>query len=66
MILMWMVARVTEHPLNTIFVSLALWDRHFPGFQAGVVHLRDVVYYLAVTYFALFAATRVLEARRWR
>jgi ABC-2 type transport system permease protein len=66
MVLMWMVARVTEHPLNTIFVSLALWDRHFPGFQAGVVHLRDVIYYLAVTYFALFAATRVLEARRWR
>ena len=30
------------------------------------MHLRDVVYYLAVTYFALFCATRVLEARRWR
>ena len=31
-----------------------------------MIHLRDVVYYLAVTYFALFVATRVLEARRWR
>ena len=30
------------------------------------VELRDVVYYLAVAYVFLFAATRVLEARRWR
>jgi ABC-2 type transport system permease protein len=66
MVLCWMIARVTEHPLNGVFVALALWDRHFPGFMGGIIHLRDVVYYLAVTYFALFLATRVLEARRWR
>jgi ABC-2 type transport system permease protein len=30
-----------------------------------MLNLRDVVYYLAVTYFALFASIRVLEARRW-
>jgi ABC-2 type transport system permease protein len=66
MIIAWLVARVTEHPLSGVFVSLALYHRHFPPFQVGVIHLRDVVYYLAVTYFALFCATRVLEARRWR
>ena len=47
-------------------IALALWGRHFPPFQAGVINLRDVAYYLLVTYFALFAATRVLEARRWQ
>jgi ABC-2 type transport system permease protein len=31
-----------------------------------VINLRDVAYYLLVTYFALFTATRVLEARRWQ
>jgi ABC-2 type transport system permease protein len=62
----WMLARVTERPLQDVFTALALWQRHFTPFQAGQVHLRDVVYYLAVTYLALFAATRVLEARRWR
>lgn len=66
LIIMWLLARVTEHPLNRVFEALALYHRHFPPFQVGVIHLRDVVYYLAVTYFALFAATRVLEARRWR
>ena len=66
LILMWMVARVTEHPLNQIFENLALYHRHFPPFQRGTLHLRDVVYYLALIYFALFCATRVLEARRWR
>jgi ABC-2 type transport system permease protein len=66
MIISWLIARVTERPLNDVFVAVALYHRHFPPFQVGVVHLRDVVYYLAVTYFALFAATRVLEARRWK
>jgi ABC-2 type transport system permease protein len=66
MILAWMIARVTEHPLNRVFEAVALYHRHFPPFQVGIIHLRDVVYYLALIYFALFAATRVLEARRWR
>jgi len=35
-------------------------------FGQGIVHTRDVVYYLVVTYVMLFGATRVLEARRWR
>jgi ABC-2 type transport system permease protein len=66
LIIAWLLARVTEHPINRIFEALALYHRHFPPFQVGIIHLRDVVYYLALTYFALFGATRVLEARRWR
>jgi len=66
MIVIWMLGAVTERPLNDVFLALALWGRHFPPFQAGIIHLRDVVYYLAVTYFALFGSIRVLEARRWR
>ena len=66
LIVVWMVGTVTERPLNDVFFALALWGRHFPPFQAGILNLRDVVYYLAVTYFALFVSIRVLEARRWR
>jgi ABC-2 type transport system permease protein len=62
----WLLARITEQPLSDVFGALALWNQHFQPFQAGVVHVRDVIYYLLVTYVALFAATRVLEARRWR
>lgn len=66
MLVAWILARVTERPFNEFFVSIALFHKHFTPFAKGVIHLRDVVYYFAVIYFALFAATRVLEARRWR
>jgi ABC-2 type transport system permease protein len=66
MVVIWMLGTVTERPLNDVFFALALWGRHFPPFQTGIVHVRDVVYYVAVTYFALFVSIRVLEARRWR
>jgi len=66
MLILWLLAAITERPLNDVFLALALYQRHQVPFQVGVIHLRDVVYYLAVMYFALFAATRVLEARRWR
>ena len=66
MLVAWMLARVTERPLNEIFAAVALYHRHFTPFMAGVVHLRDVVYYIAVSYLFLFLSTRVLEARRWR
>jgi ABC-2 type transport system permease protein len=61
----WMIGRATERPLSDVFAALALWQ-HFQPFESGIVHLKDVVYYGVVTYVALFAATRVLEARRWR
>jgi ABC-2 type transport system permease protein len=66
LVICWLLSRVTERPLTDIFTAMALWQRHFPPFQAGQVHLRDVCYYLALTYLALFGATRVMEARRWR
>jgi ABC-2 type transport system permease protein len=61
-----LLARVTDRPLKDLFMALALYARHFPPFQTGTIHLRDVVYYVAVSYVALFAAIRVMEARRWK
>jgi len=62
----WNLARITERPLNEFFQAIALYHRHFVPFMRGIVHTRDIVYYLMLIYFTLFAATRVLEARRWR
>ncbi len=59
------LARNTERPFSEIFTALAFFP-HFQPFESGLIHLRDVVFYVAVTYIALFSATRVLEARRWR
>lgn len=66
MILLHPLGSLTQRPLDEVLFALGIWHKHFPPFQSGMIHLRDVVYYLAVTYFALFVATRVLEARRWR
>jgi len=66
LVLIWNMARITERPFNDLFQSLAIFQLHQPPFHMGVIHLRDVVYYLALSYFALFASIRVLEARRWK
>jgi len=66
LLLTWQLSRVTEPPFAGLFAALALHNLHFVQFQSGVVHLRDVAYYLLVTWVLLFAATRVVEARRWR
>jgi ABC-2 type transport system permease protein len=66
MILLYPLGSLTERPLSDILLALGIWHRHFPPFQTGMLNLRDVVYYLALTYFALFISIRVLEARRWR
>jgi ABC-2 type transport system permease protein len=66
LVLMWLVARAVEPPLNEFFAALAVHHENFRPFQQGILELRRVVYYLAVTYFFLLAATKTLEARRWR
>lgn len=61
----WLLARVTDRPLTEAITGLA-WYIHFKPFEQGLVHLRHVAYFVLVTWACLFAATRVLEARRWR
>ena len=66
MFLFWPLSFVVDPPLARVFAGLGIHGRHFSDFQAGVLHLRDVVYYLAVVYFFLLLATKTLEARRWQ
>jgi ABC-2 type transport system permease protein len=66
LILLWVVARAVDPPLNRFFSALALHHENFRPFQSGRLELGGVVYYVAMTYFFLLASTKVLEARRWR
>lgn len=59
------LAEIVGPPFGRFFAALTIHGRHWAGFQSGILHLRDVVYYLAMTYFFLFAATKVMEAKRW-
>jgi ABC-2 type transport system permease protein len=61
----WLLTKVTDRPLTEIVTQVAWWS-HFDAFRTGLVHLKHVTYFGLVTFLALFAATRVLEARRWR
>ncbi len=63
--LFWQISEAVEYPLSSFFSALAIHQRHFPGFQQGIYHLRDIVYYLSLTWFFLYLATRTMEAKRW-
>lgn len=65
-LVLWKVAQVVDEPMNKFLNAFALHHQNFRSFQTGVLRLDSVVYYVAVTYFFLLAATKVLEARRWR
>ncbi|MCK5687713.1 ABC transporter permease subunit [Myxococcota bacterium] len=65
-VLLWLLSRIADPPLNHVLAYMALHDKHFLPFMRGIVSLRDVVFYLSLTYVALVGATRAVEARRWR
>jgi ABC-2 type transport system permease protein len=66
LVLLWAVARAVDPPLNRYLSALALHHDNFRPFMLGRLDFGAVVYYLVITYFFLLAATKVLEARRWR
>lgn len=51
--------------LGSFFAYLSM-AAHFNDFPKGIVDTKDVVFYMSVIVAALFVATRVLEARRWK
>jgi len=66
LLLLWMPAKVADPPVNAFLMSLAIHHERQKSFMTGVLRLENVVFYIAVTYFFLLAATKTLEARRWR
>lgn len=65
LLLCWLLARVTEAPISDVLAHMSYYDKHYVPFMNGIVHLRDVIYYLSVTYIALLLSGQVLKARRW-
>jgi ABC-2 type transport system permease protein len=50
-----------------VIEQVDLWWIHFQtGFMRGIINLKDIIYYLAVTYFFLLLAVKTLEAKRWQ
>ncbi len=67
MVFIHLLASKVDDPLKDVLEQLDLWWLHFQGgFMRGVLNLKDVVYYLAVTYFFLLLSIKTLEAKRWQ
>ncbi len=61
------LAKKLEAPVSTVLEQVDLWWIHFRGgFMRGVLNLKDIIYYVAVTYFFLLVAVKTLEAKRWQ
>ena len=61
------LANKVDPPLKDVIEQVDLWWIHFQhGFMKGVLNLKDVVYYLATTYFFLLLSIKTLEAKRWQ
>jgi ABC-2 type transport system permease protein len=65
--LLFPLAKKLDAPVSDAFKELDLWWIHFQqGFMRGVLNLKDIIYYLAVTYFFLLLAVKTMEAKRWQ
>ncbi len=63
-LVMWLVAYRVDAPFRDVFVYMSIHNERFKPFSLGVLHTRDIVYYLSFTVFFLEASVKVLETRR--
>lgn len=56
-----------EPPLQGVLQQVDIWWLHYQsGFMRGVINLKDIIFYVATTYFFLLLAVKTLEAKRWQ
>jgi ABC-2 type transport system permease protein len=61
------LANKSDPPLKEVIEQVDLWWVHYQyGFMKGVLNLKDIIYYLAATYFFLLLSVKTLEAKRWQ
>jgi ABC-2 type transport system permease protein len=56
---------IASEPVMRGLLYVSLFDR-FYGFASGVIHTKDIVFFLLFTWFFLFLTLRVLRSRNWR
>lgn len=66
-VFIFLLANKVDPPLKDVLNDIGLWWIHYQyGFMKGVLNLKDVVYYVATTYFFLLLSIKTLEAKRWQ
>lgn len=67
MAVLYPFSKALEGAPREVFADLDMWWVRFQqSFPRGVLNLKDVVYYVAVTYFFLLLSVKTLEAKRWQ
>ena len=51
---------------GSVMQYLGLTGHFFNSFYNGVIEVKDLIYYLSMTIFALFLGSASIESRRWR
>ena len=64
LLLLWLVSSRVDEPFASIFSYISIHNKRFRPFSLGIVHLRDVVFYLTMIVFFLECSIRSLESRR--
>lgn len=61
------LASKLDAPVRDVVEQIDLWWVRFQGsFMKGILNLKDVIFYVCMTYFFLLLAVKTLEAKRWQ
>lgn len=69
LLIFWMIAYPAQASGGTgdsLLTYLDFSEHYYNTFYAGIIEVKDIIYYLSVTAFALMLGTVSVETRRWR
>jgi ABC-2 type transport system permease protein len=67
LVFLYFLGSKIDAPLRDVIEQTSLWWVHYYyAFERGLLNLKDVIYYVATTYFFLLLAIKTLEAKRWQ
>ncbi|MBC7532911.1 MAG: ABC transporter permease subunit [Oligoflexus sp.] len=66
MLVLWLLSNKADSPFKELLSYTSIHSERFRPFTLGIIHLRDLVFYLSVAIFFLECAVRALEQRRAR
>ena len=67
-IVFWILSSVGQNmtgKLGEVVTNMSLTTHFYNSFLAGVIDLKDILYYISFTVFALFIGKTAVEIRRW-
>lgn len=63
-LVLWLVSYRVDAPFRDILSYMSVHNERFRPFSIGVLHTRDIIYYLSMSCFFLEASIKTLETRR--